>query len=214
MREKDVVHVHPHTTFETRQDLKQLVANIAAKLHRVTRIYKQNVVCLKRGKETEVDLLDAPGDQLDSQTRTVQSLRKRFNTRQPAALIRSERFTCNARRVAAANLDNAPRLQLANQRIIDNGIKAAEIIILNLALAQFTSVGLELMQQSQLLVPTKIDCGKLAPPLDLFRSDSAEIGEGFVVVNRADVITPTIRKLRLFLDQEQGVSRRTRGHAS
>src|SRR5205085_10853619 len=67
LRKKDVVHVHPHAGRDARQDLEKLVTDITAELHRMTRIDKQDVVCLKRREEVDINLFNALLNQLDAQ---------------------------------------------------------------------------------------------------------------------------------------------------
>src|SRR5689334_24816581 len=58
VREKDVVYVNPDARFETRQHVEKLVTNVAAKLHCVTRVDKENVVRVESREEVDVDLFD------------------------------------------------------------------------------------------------------------------------------------------------------------
>src|SRR5262245_66112713 len=55
MRKENVVHVHPNTALESRQDLEKLVADIAAKLHSMTGINEQNVIRFETREEIDVD---------------------------------------------------------------------------------------------------------------------------------------------------------------
>src|SRR5262249_37159889 len=88
VRKEDVVHVHPHASLQTRKNFEKLVTDVAAKLHRVTRIDDQNVVRVETLEEANIDLLDAPGDQLNAELRTVEAIgRIRFDARESAALI-------------------------------------------------------------------------------------------------------------------------------
>src|ERR1051326_5195320 len=108
MRKKDVVHMHPHTAFERRQNLEKLVTNIAAKLHRVTRIDEENVVRFECGEETDIELFDALGDQVH--TRTVEPLvRMWLDAGESTGLIRGGRSGGDARWVTAAHLAGAAR---------------------------------------------------------------------------------------------------------
>jgi hypothetical protein len=65
VREKDVVNVHPHAGLKNGQHVETLVTDIAAELHRVARIYEQNVVRFELRKEIDIDLFDALLDQFD-----------------------------------------------------------------------------------------------------------------------------------------------------
>jgi hypothetical protein len=53
-----------------------------------------------------------------------------------------------------------------------------------------------------LVFPPEIYAGIVSPPVDLLSGNRAEIGERLVVVNRANVISPTVGEIGAALSQE------------
>ena len=84
MREEDVVYVYPDAGCEVWQDFKKLVTNVAAELHGVTGVDKENVVGFKTREEIDVELFDSFLNQLNVWANAVESLGVRLDTGQLA----------------------------------------------------------------------------------------------------------------------------------
>ncbi len=111
MRKENVVYVNPNPTRQTRHDFEKLVTHVAAELHGVARVDKENVVRFEAGEEIDVDLLDTFCNQLDFEIRACKPLfRVRLDAREGSFLIGRERLGGDARRVTATYLDDSSRL--------------------------------------------------------------------------------------------------------
>src|SRR5262249_29722085 len=74
VREKDIVNVNPDAGSQRWQHFEKLVTDVTPKLHRMTRIDEQNVICFKTGKELDVELFNGFLNQLDFETQAIQPL--------------------------------------------------------------------------------------------------------------------------------------------
>src|SRR6185369_4478456 len=94
---------------------------------------------------------------------------------------------------------------MTDECVVNSSVKPTEVTVgeIEFKLAQFVTILCKFVNERELLLPAEIDTGISAALSDLFFSDRAEIGERVVVVNRADVITPTISKVGTTLHQEQ-----------
>jgi hypothetical protein len=67
VRKEDVVYVYPNSFRNARENLEELVTDVAAKLNRVARIDEEDVVGLQAREEVDVDLFNGLLHQLNLQ---------------------------------------------------------------------------------------------------------------------------------------------------
>src|SRR5262249_26839141 len=103
---------------------------------------------------------------------------------------------------------------MTNKRVVDERIEATEVIVDEVSLAEFESIRLEFTKQVQLFIRAKVYCGIVAFAFRLLTRNRAKVRQRFVVVNRADVVAPTIGKFGLALGKEKRMPRGAYGNAS
>src|ERR1041384_469216 len=103
---------------------------------------------------------------------------------------------------------------MTDECVVSGSVKTTEVTVIEvkLELAQFITILCKLIYKRQLLFPAKVYAGISATLSDLLARNRAEIRKRFVIMDRPDVITPTVGEVGATLGQEQEMMCSSRGH--
>ena len=206
VREKDVVHVHPDAGLQSRQNLEEFAAHIAAEFAAWLESMKRMSFGLQLVERVERHALHLLLDQVIAGMSFVSRGCGKGSMQTSSPRCPSARLCSNARGDARgharADFDDARRPQVANERVIHRGVEAPEVLVREIKrsgprLLRLVAISIaEPPYQPALSLEIEIDRIRNAAPRRVVGSDAAEIWQRLVVVDRPDVISPRIRQRR------------------
>jgi hypothetical protein len=189
--------MNPYARPETREDFKELAADIATEFGSVTGINEQDDMRLQGRKEVQTDIFETLLDQSDVRPGLGEPrLWIRLNADQFSAstfgTIAPEDFVCDARRVTRLNLNDACGLQIPNQRAIQGRIETGKVVVMEVepsgsetaaAHSASPSIQAPYAAGAQPVPQVEIDGGRLSLTFSSCFVDFTKIGQPLIVVD-------------------------------
>ena len=144
---EDVVEMDEYAGRQPGQNAEQLIQNVAIHRYDMAGIDEEDIACLERKEQFEGRILHFSRNQLREARETLLEIRSRvrFNgdqlTRKSFGCVLAHGCRVDERRVAAADLDHALGLALADEGVRDFGINALEETVVEMELGPMSVDG-------------------------------------------------------------------------